>query len=921
MYTNICSLLSKFDDLNAFVQLHTPHCLLITESWLHPNIPDSIVNIANYEIFRTDSVTTVGHGGVCIYIHQTLMDNFSVKSFSLDTPGVDCMFVGLVSSHLSWTVGCIYRPRASGYDTEVFDTLAKLAAENEQILIAGDFNLPEIKWPLTGAQTFGNSPAGYLSSVVRDSNLIQLINEPTRFRINQRPSLLDLIFVNNDEPVCNIHHLSPLGKSDHAVLQVDLQFSIEVVPGKAFKMVSIVNYDKTNSDLLNVSWQNKLCFESVDQLWTGFKEVLQSTVAKNTRFKKVRFNPRKPWISDNLLQMALSKRALWQKYRRTGSESDFIAHRRFSNDLSLLLRRARLDFDNRVASGSDKKLFYKTVRRSLQSKVTSPVLQRDSGSVCTSKGEIANIFATYFAETFIKEPPGAVPQIPGVPNSRELNTISFSTDVVHELLRSQRVTAPGPDLVDSLLLKRCCEGLASPLSLIMQESFRRHSLPRDWLHGVVTPIFKKGNRLLPSNYRPITLTSLVCKIAEKIIHKQVLQFCLDNAVLPPEQHGFIPGRSVVTNLLNCVNDWTRCLDRNEPVDVIYLDFAKAFDRVPKRRLLAKLDHYGVRGDLLKFIDSYLTGRTFQVKVDRVLSAPFPVSSGVPQGSTLGPLLFLVYMADLKQALTSRCSFYADDVKIYGNPLDPKCQLQPDLGAVQGWCDNWLVPLNDTKCTVLHMGRNNPWRGYSIHGTGIEAVDKQMDLGVVISADLSWSDHIAHVASKANKVLYMISKAFPGCNLRNLATFYRVYVRPILEYAGAVWFPTLQRDIDLLEGIQRKATRLTLGISRPSYEVRKQVCGLTSFMDRKLRGDLITTYRALHGLFGVDLEHLFELNLNHLRGHDYKLRREKFSTSARASFLSNRIFHQWNALPVNVVNARSVNQFKNNYDQCVVSDTL
>lgn len=164
----------------------------------------------------------------------------------------------------------------------------------------------------------------------------------------------------------------------------------------------------------------------------------------------------------------------------------------------------------------------------------------------------------------------------------------------------------------------------------MEGSFLRHSLPDDWLLGLVTPVYKKGNKLLPSNYRPITLTSVVSKVAERIIHSRILQFSLDSNILPYEQHGFIPGKSVITNLLTCIDSWTRSVDKGTPVDVIYLDFEKAFDRVPKRRLLTKLRHHGIRGDLLLWIEAYLTDRIFQVRVGENLSSLFPVTSGVPQ---------------------------------------------------------------------------------------------------------------------------------------------------------------------------------------------------------------------------------------------------------------------------------------------------
>ena len=192
----------------------------------------------------------------------------------------------------------------------------------------------------------------------------------------------------------------------------------------------------------------------------------------------------------------------------------------------------------------------------------------------------------------------------------------------------------------------------------MTASFTSGVLPDDWKLAIVKPIYKKDNKFLPTNYRPISLTSLVVKIMEAIICDNLRQFLLTHNIIPAEQHSLVRGKSVNTNLLCCINDWTKYLDDGSFVDVIYFDFAKAFDRVPKKRLLLKLSHYGISGRLLQWIDSFLTNRFFKVKIAETVSAS--QLSGVPQGSVLGPVLFLIYSADLKNDISSPISFYADE---------------------------------------------------------------------------------------------------------------------------------------------------------------------------------------------------------------------------------------------------------------------
>lgn len=306
---------------------------------------------------------------------------------------------------------------------------------------------------------------------------------------------------------------------------------------------------------------------------------------------------------------------------------------------------------------------------------------------------------------------------------------------------------------------------------------------------------------------------------EKIILKNLLPFLTINNVIPEQQHGFVPGRSVLTNLLVCVNDWSMCVDSGSSVDVIYLDFSKAFDRVPKRRLLYKLEHFGIRGNLLQWVSSFLTHRTFAVKLGDAYSSRHEVLSGVPQGSVLGPILFLVYVSDLPDLLLSKCCMYADDLKLYADPLTRYDTLQQDLVTISDWCSTWLLPLNVSKCSVLHIGKTNPGLVYYLEGEVIKVVDSQNDLGVIITSDLTWSEHILSVTRRANKLVYLLRKIFQDCSPQTAAKLYRTYVRPILEFAGPVWHPDLVRDSTLLETVQRRFTRLSYGRIRPTYEER------------------------------------------------------------------------------------------------------
>ncbi|EFA11850.1 hypothetical protein TcasGA2_TC005090 [Tribolium castaneum] len=471
--------------------------------------------------------------------------------------------------------------------------------------------------------------------------------------------------------------------------------------------------------------------------------------------------------------------------------------------------------------------------------------------------------------------------------------------------------SPGSDGITAR--QQCCHCLSGPLAQLMTLSLQTGTLPSDWKLAVVKPIYKKkGDKFNPSSYRPVSLTSLVIKIMESIVCDRLRQHLLTYNIIPPPQHGFIKGRSITTNMLACFNEWSRAFDNGENVDVIYFDFSKAFDRLRRKRLLLKLQHYGIGGNLLQWIDSFLSYRFFTVKIGKASSMPMSVRSGVPQGSVLGPLLFITYCADLSRVITSPWSLYADDIKIYsGDSL----ALSHDINdSIYSWSKTWLMPLNFDKSVVLHIGRKNPRYLYQLHGSTLVKVKSHVDLGLEISSDLSWTRHINRVVKKANTATFIFRKAFQGTQAAAVIKLCKAFIRPMLEFGNAVWHPTLVRDSNLLESIQSRITRIPFGRIRPCYPERLKVLHLTTLEDRRVRGDLITTFKALTDA-DPSIRNLFVLHgQDRTRGHQLKLRGESFKTTARQYFLPLRVFHKWNSLPDKLLDCTSVLQFKINLDK-------
>ena len=316
----------------------------------------------------------------------------------------------------------------------------------------------------------------------------------------------------------------------------------------------------------------------------------------------------------------------------------------------------------------------------------------------------------------------------------------------------------------------------------------------------------------------ISLTSIPCKIGEKIVFDRLFKFWREIDLINNNQFGFLRGRSTATQLLSTFNDWAKSRNLSIPTDVIFLDLAKAFDSVPHERLLLKLKSNGIDGCMLNWLIHFLVGR-------KSCSDWSCVTSGTPQGTILGPLLFLLYINDITECVSSTVKLYADDTKIYREIIDPiiDCQLlQNDLTNISEWARKWQLRFNADKCESLRIthSRDKSVTNYFL-GQPLKDVNNFKDLGVTITKDLSWSNHISITVNKANKVLGFVKRSVGTANVNVFSMFYKSLVRPILEYAAPVWCPYLVKDIHALENVQRRAYRLVLNQRKGdmSYEDR------------------------------------------------------------------------------------------------------
>ena len=404
---------------------------------------------------------------------------------------------------------------------------------------------------------------------------------------------------------------------------------------------------------------------------------------------------------------------------------------------------------------------------------------------------------------------------------------------------------------------------------------------------------------------------------ESIIRDHIVTYMSSNKLFSTAQHGFVPSRNCMTNLLLSMEDWAAALEYGYSIDIIYTAFAKAFDSVPHKRLFAKLQSIGVQGQLLRWIEAFLTGRRHRVSLSGELSDWTDVTSGIPQGSVLGPILFVIFINDMSNVVKNCCKLFADDATLYRPVLSEADtqSLQSDIDNLMEWSSTWQLPFNEMKCKRMHLGRGNNSRPYHMNDHILENVIEEKDLGVTVDHQLKFRTHTSAATKKANLILGLIKRSFSVKDKSTLSSLYLSMVRPRLEYGNIIWGPHFKQDMKAIERVQKRATRMILTLKDRRYIERLTALDLPSLGYRRKRGELIMYYKIMTGKVEINRDELFTLNQHSTRGHRFKIQKTQRATKlVRCQSFAIRSANDWNSLPAEVVEAKSANEFKNLLDK-------
>ena len=822
--------------------------------------------------------------------------------------------------------------------TETLDTLKdllrKMETKSQDIILTGDFNC-EVNWETLEAKNHKHNWNENLLNLITDSCLHQHITEPTRHRGTDRPSMLDLIFTRQVEDITDINHGSPLGMSDHDV--IDMSYWTEIKKNtKQYKRrhnYKKGDYKKLKECFKKINFMKDIDIEDIDLQNGTFLDFYFKEIDKSIPKIKEKGNPtdHKEWFNPRCERAKEKKEVLWTRCKRHASKAARARYNEARNLYTRIRREAQKNYEKDIVEkGKDQpKLFYNFINKKTKKKDHILTI-KDEGITYDDEKDMSEILNKKFQSVFTKEPKFDDSQSAPPPKIK-LGKIKLTVEKVKKALQKlDKRKAMGPDGVSPWVLRECAEELCLPIYMIFANSLQQGKLPKIWKIANVTPLFKKGIRSNPLNYRPVSLTSIVCKVLEGIIKEEWVVMLENQKILTDKQFGFRQGRSCVSNLLCYYDRVTEITQEREGwVDSIYLDFSKAFDKVPHKRLIWKLQHIGgINDTLLEWMSDFLQGRQMRTVVRGTASQYREVTSGVPQGSVLAPIMFLIYVNDLADEISenSYLNMFADDAKIQRRitNINSCKQLQEDLNKIKEWSDKWEMDFNVEKCHVIRFGvsKYRPVMQYKLGDKVIPTTDKEKDLGVVINSEGSPEDHINQITRKAYNLLTNMRIAFTHVDVDMVKKIITTYIRPMLEYAAVIWNPNLQKDINKLERIQRAATRWPPELRDLSYEERLKVLDLPSLEARRTRGDLITIYKCVNKMIEIDKKDFIQFSVKNTRKQNsMTLFMQRGDKNIRRYNLQNRIREKWNSLPDHIVSAENIHQFKKLYDEMTQIDGI
>jgi hypothetical protein len=606
----------------------------------------------------------------------------------------------------------------------------------------------------------------------------------------------------------------------------------------------------------------------------------------------------KSWYNNELRHLGQVKDREYNYFVQNGDQESKIRYTTSKNHYHDECRKARAKFNEdkyaklSESSTTNAKTWWSTVKSLLGKNKGSriPALF-ENGIVYTSDKDKANLFnKTYLEATELNSEGKEPPDLP-IPNHDLLGEIQITDQDVREVLKNLNTTKSyGPDGISPKMLKEAGPSIIGSLTKLFNCSLATGIFPSLWKKANVTPLYKKCEEYITTNYRPVSLLCILSKIFEKIVFKYMFNYFKSHFKIALEQAGFLPGSSTVTQLLELYNQFCQAVTDGKEIRIVFLDISKAFDRVWHKGLLKKLKSAGITGKLLAWLKNYLLDRQQRVGLNGQFSEWGKIKAGVPQGSVLGPLLFLIFINDLTH-IASKCKIrlFADDTCLFievDDPLEAATDLNNELSLIEEWADKWLVTFSPPKTKEMVLTKRKVKRNHpplKLNNQLIISVPNHKHLGITLSSDLSWGDHVDQITTKANRLLNYLTPLKMKLDRKTLEIAYFSFIRPILEYGDIVWDITKENDhtLDPIEQCNANAARLVCGATARCnraklYEENKW----ESMTDRRKNHRLTMLYKMVYQLVPQLLYNLLPTKVEKRTHHNLRSKNDIDTPYAR-----------------------------------------
>ena len=823
LLANTRSVKGKTSEITALS--HNYDIICLTETHIDDTIPNNaVIESTDFEVFRFDR--NIHGGGVLIATRNFL----EAKKIELLNNGVELIAVKIPPQLI---VCCCYRPHIHTDNvTEINTILSDICTKNPdcKFLFVGDVNLPGINWrtlQLRPQCQYRGLHRQFIATLL-ENGMEQVILDGTHIHGNT----LDIVCTNSSTTISSAEVISP-GLSDHFIISASINtetkrqhvLSPETRYIHIYRNVDIEGFRRS----MNPVEQELTNMNDVEEMWKLFARSLKEAVEKHVPVIAVppKLSGQPLWFSKEAKKLVSKQQNTYKRYKSTRDPYFLAKYKRERRDNSKLFKKLKRSYlvekICKPLTKGNSKPFYRHLRRATKKSDHTLNLQLPDGRLTNDNIQCAETLNDFFQKQFCdNESLSHVPPLTTIDAAPEIST----EGIKNLILKLKNNKSPGPDeirkcdlLIDPNLIATC-------LTHIFRASITKGKLPLEWKTAYVTPIYKKGPKTDPSNYRPISLTSVPCKMMEHIV-LHILNEALDE-FLHNRQHGFRRGLSCETQLCSTYHDLVKAAEDGLTTHAVMPDFKKAFDKVPHNLLLHKLRNIkGVDSHITNWVQDFLTDRTQQVVIKKSKSSSLPVLSGVPQGSVLGPTLFLIYINDLPLSVSSNVSLYADDTLMYSivSNAEEERKFQSDIDSLHEWSNKWKMPFNVSKCEVITFNNHNrPQPCYNLGGIPLKSVQQTKYLGVVIQSDLKFNGHISAKVASAYKILGCIKHLLHAAPQKARLLAYTSLCRPILEYADCLWDPSDTSNNNSLELVQNQAVRFIKNIRgrRGITEARKEL---------------------------------------------------------------------------------------------------